>query len=92
MSKIILCVVVWVVFVLFFVEAEGEWVSGFVVGVEGIRKILVSVIIEAPEAGNGFPGFLGDLVAKDSAAILRSVCSIVFLEFFEAPWLNCCLS
>jgi hypothetical protein len=32
--------VVLVVFVLFFVEAEGEWIGGFVVGVEGVDEVL----------------------------------------------------
>ncbi len=71
----VLGVVVLVIFVLLFVEAEGERVGGFVVSVEGVNKILApdsvtfGVIVEVADAGDEVPGFLGDRVVKDDVAI-----------------------
>ena len=89
-GEIVLSVVILVVFVLFFVEAEGEWIGGFVVSVEGVDEVLApdsatfGVIIEVADAGDFVPGFLGDRVVKDDVAVLRPACFTVFLEFFEA--------
>ena len=75
-GEIVLGVVILVVFVLFFVEAEGEWVGGFFVGVEGVDEVLApdsvafGVIVEPTDAGDFVPGFLGDRVVKDDVAIL----------------------
>jgi len=71
----VLGVVVLVIFVLLFVEAEGERVGGFVISVEGVNKILApdsvtfGVIVEVADAGDEVPGFLGDRVVKDDVAI-----------------------
>ena len=49
---------VLVIFVLFFVEAEREWVGSFVVSVEGVDEVLApdsvtfGVIIEVSDAGD----------------------------------------
>ena len=67
---------VLVVFVLFFVEAEGEWVGCFVIRVEGVDDVLASdsvsfsVIVEAVDAGDFIPGFLSNRVIKDNVAVL----------------------
>ena len=89
-GEIVLCVVVWIVFVLFFVEAEGERIGGFVVSVEGVDEVLApdsvafGVVVEVADAGDFVPGFLGGRVVEDNVAILRPACFTVFLEFFEA--------
>jgi hypothetical protein len=86
---IVLGVVVWVIVVLLFVEAEGEWIGGFVVGVESVDEVLApdsvifSVIVEVADAGDFVPGFLGDRVVEDDVAVLRPARFTVFLEFFE---------
>ena len=57
-GEIVLSVVILVVFVLFFVEAEGERIGGFVVSVEGVDEVLApdsvtfGVIIEVSDAGD----------------------------------------
>ena len=68
---------VFVVFVVvLFVEAEGEWVGGFVIGVEGVGDVLApdsvpfGVIVEVADAGDFVPGFLGDRVVKDNVPVL----------------------
>ena len=90
-GEIVLCVVVLVVFVLFFVEAEGERVGGFVVSVERVDKVLApdsvtfGVIVEPADAGDFVPGFLGDRVVEDNVAILRPACFTVFHRVSGVP-------
>ena len=43
-GEIVLGVVVLVILVLFFVEAESEWVGSFVVGVEGVNEVLAETV------------------------------------------------
>jgi hypothetical protein len=68
-GKVVLCLVV--VFVLFFVEAEGEWVGCFVVSVEDVNDVLApdgvtfSMIVEPVDAGDFIPGFLGNRIVED---------------------------
>ncbi len=75
-GEIVLRIVVFVIFVLLFVEAESERISGFVVGVEGVDDILTlnsvtfGVIVETTDAGGFVPGFLGNRVVKDDVAVL----------------------
>jgi hypothetical protein len=75
-SEIVLDVVILVVFVLFFLEAGGEWVGGFIFGVEGVDEVLApdsvtfGVIVEVADAGDFVPGFLGNRVVEDDVAIL----------------------
>jgi len=82
--------VVLVVFILLFVEAEGERVGGFVVSVEGVDEISApdsvafGVIVEVADAGDFVPGFLGDRVVEDDVAVLRPARFTVFLEFLKA--------
>jgi hypothetical protein len=82
--------VVVVFVVLLFVEAEGERVGGFVVGVEGVDEVLApdsisfGVIVEPADAGDFVPGFLGDRVVKDDVAVLRPARFTMLLEFFES--------
>ena len=89
-GEIVLGVVVLVIFILFFVEAEGQRIGRFVVSVEGVDKVLApdsvafSVIIEAPDAGDGVPGFLGNRVVEDDVAVFRPARFTVFLEFLKA--------
>ena len=77
-------------FVLLFVEAEGERIGGFVLRVEGVDKVLApgsvvfGVIVEAADAGDFVPGFLGDRVVEDDVAILRPARFTMFLKLFEA--------
>jgi hypothetical protein len=73
-GKIVLCLVV--VFVLFFVEAEGEWVGCFVISVEGVNDVLApdgvtfSMIVESIDAGDFIPGFLGNRIVEDDVPVL----------------------
>ena len=66
---------VLVILVLLFVEAEGEWIGGFLVSVEGVDEILApdsvtfGVIVEVPDSGDFVPGFLSDRVVKDDVSI-----------------------
>ncbi len=89
-GEVVLGVVVLVVLVLLFVEAEGERVGGFVVSVEGVDEVLAphsvafSVIVEMADSGDFVPGFLGDRVVEDDVAVLRPACFTVVLEFFKA--------
>ncbi len=59
--EIVFCIVVFVVFVLLFVEAEGERIGGFVVGIECVDEILApdritfGVIVEPTDAGDFVP-------------------------------------
>lgn len=76
-GKIVLRVVGFVVFVVvLLVEAEGEWVGGFIIGVEGVDDVLApdsvpfGVIVEVADAGDGVPGFLGDRVVEDNVPVL----------------------
>ena len=75
-GKIVLGVVVLVIVVLLFVEAEGERIGGFVVSVEGVDEVLapdsvaLSVIVEVADAGDFVPGFLGDGVVENDVAVL----------------------
>ena len=75
-GKVVLRIVVFVVFALLFVEAESKPTSGLVIGIEGVDDILApdsvafSVIVEAADAGDFVPGFLGDRVVKDDVAVL----------------------
>ena len=79
-----------VLFVLLFVEAEGERIGGFVVSVEGVDEVLApdsvifGVIVEATDAGDFVPGFLGDRVVDDDVAVFRPARFTVFLKLFEA--------
>ena len=74
-GEIVLGVVVLVILVLLFEEAEGERVGGFVVSVEGVDEILApdsvtfGAIVEVPDAGDFVPGFLCDRVVKYDVAI-----------------------
>ena len=71
-GEIVLDVVILVVFVLFFVEAECEWVGGFF-GVDEVlatNSVAFGVIVEPTDPGDFVPGFLGDRVVKDDIAIL----------------------
>jgi len=57
-GEIVLCVVVLVIFVLLFVDAEGERIDGFVVSVESVDEVLVpdsvafGVVVEVADAGD----------------------------------------
>ena len=89
-GEIVLDVVVLVVFVLLFAEAESERIDGFVVSVEGVDEVLApdsiafSVIVEVADAGDFVPGFLGDRVVEDDVAIPRPARFTVFLESFKS--------
>jgi hypothetical protein len=78
-GEIVLGVVVLVIVVLLFVEAEGERIGGFVVGVEGVDEVLTpdsvifGVIVEPADAGDFVPGFLCDRVVKDNIAVDQRV-------------------
>ena len=75
-GKIVLAVVVLIIFILFFVEAEGEWVGSFIISVEGIDEVLApdsvtfGVIIEVADAGDFVPSFLADRVVEDDVPVL----------------------
>jgi len=75
-GEVVLRIVVFVVFALLFVEAESERISGLVVGVEGVddvsalNGVAFSVIVEAADAEDFVPGFLGDRVVEDDVALL----------------------
>jgi hypothetical protein len=75
-GEVVFCIVVFVFFALLFVEAESERISGLIVGVEcvddilGLDSVAFSVIVEAADAGDFVPGFLGDRVVKDDVAVL----------------------
>ena len=84
-GQIVFGIVVVVLVVLLFVEAECEWIGGFVVSAEGVDEVLApdsvifGVIVEPTDAGNFVPGFLGDRVVKDDVAIFRPARFTVFL-------------
>ena len=86
-SQIVFSIVVIVLVVLLFVEAEGERIGSFVGGVEGVDEALApdsvafSVIVEPADSGDEVPGFLSDRVAEDDVAVFRSVRFTVFLKF-----------
>ncbi len=74
-GEIVLGVVVLVVLILLFLEAEGERLGGFIVSVEGVDEILApngvtyGVIVEVTDTGEFIPGFLGDRIVEDDVAI-----------------------
>ena len=74
-GELVLGIVVFIIVVLLFVEAEGERVGSLIVGLEGVDEILApdrvtfGVIVETADAGDEVPGFLGNRVIEDDVAV-----------------------